>query len=67
MKNKPIKHPMKNITINLPNAYDYAIQSLIRAKIMPSRSEAIRTALRDFLSKELVNFHKYNNMKVSNH
>lgn len=41
--------PMKNITINLPNSYDKKIQELIKDKITPSRSEAVRTAIRDFL------------------
>lgn len=43
---------MKNITINIPEAYDVQIQKLIRAKIVPSRSEAIRIALREFLHSE---------------
>ena len=56
---------MINITINLPNAYVHALASLIEAKIIPSRSEGVRTALRDFLGKELINFKKFNDMKVS--
>ena len=60
-----MKKAMINITINLPNAYVTAIKSLIDAKITPSRSEAVRTALRDFLTKELVNFHKLNSIKVN--
>ena len=43
---------MKNITINIPNNYDYNIQKLIRMKLIPSRSEAVRTALREFLNEE---------------
>ena len=49
------KMPMKNITINIPDTYDDLIQKLIKMKITPSRSEAIRTALREFLSKEFKN------------
>ena len=44
--------PMKNITINIPELYDQNIQKLIKMKILPSRSEAIRIALREFLQKE---------------
>ena len=44
---------MKIITINLPEKYLSAIQILNDKGIYPSRSEAIRIALRDFLSDEL--------------
>lgn len=44
---------MKIITINLPESYLNAIQILNDLEIYPSRSEAIRIALRDFLSNEL--------------
>ena len=44
---------MKIITINLPEKYLSAIQTLNDLGIYPSRSEAIRSALRDFLSEEL--------------
>lgn len=40
---------MQNITINIPELYDENIQKLIKNKIVPSRSAAIRTAIRDFL------------------
>ena len=46
---------MKNITINLPHQYDKKIQWLIRNKLIASRSEAIRTALREFLQKQYNN------------
>lgn len=49
---------MKNITINLPEIYDKNIQKLIKMKIVPNRSEAIRIALRDFLHQE------YKNLKL---
>ena len=49
------KSPMRNITINIPNNYDDNIQKLIKNKLTPSRSEAIRTALRDFLRNEYGN------------
>ena len=44
---------MKIITINLPEKYLAAIQTLNDLGIYPSRSEAIRIALRDFLEEEL--------------
>ena len=46
---------MKNITINIPEIYDKNIKWLIDNKLTPSRSEAIRTALRDFLRNEYEN------------
>lgn len=51
-KNKQTKPPMRNITINIPNNYDDNIQKLIKQGLVPSRSEAIRTALREYLQKE---------------
>jgi len=47
---------MKIITINLPEKYLSAIQTLNDLGIYPSRSEAIRIALRDFLKDELKMF-----------
>ncbi len=47
--------PMQNITIYLPDIYDANIQKLIKNKITPSRSEAIRTALREFFKTEYQN------------
>ena len=44
---------MKIITINLPEKYLSAIQALNEMGIYPSRSEAIRIALKDFLTDEL--------------
>jgi len=44
---------LKIITINLPEKYLNAIQTLIDLEIYPSRSEAIRIALGDFLESEL--------------
>ena len=55
---KKIRKKMVNITINLPDIYDVNIKKLIGMKICASRSEAIRTALRDFLHNE------YNNLKL---
>jgi Arc/MetJ-type ribon-helix-helix transcriptional regulator len=44
---------MKIITINLPERYLNAIQALNDMGVYPSRSEAIRIALKDFLKEEL--------------
>ncbi|MFX1303394.1 MAG: ribbon-helix-helix domain-containing protein [Promethearchaeota archaeon] len=55
---KKKKSKMVNITINLPDIYDENIKKLIGMKIVASRSEAIRTALRDFLHNE------YENLKL---
>jgi len=43
---------MKNITINIPHIYDKAIQKLIAMKLVPSRSEAVRIALLEYLQEE---------------
>ncbi len=47
---------MKIITINLPEKYLEAIQTLNDLGVYPSRSEAIRSALSDFLGDELKMF-----------
>lgn len=47
---------MKIITINLPETYLDGIKTLSDLGIYASRSEAIRAALRDFLSNELMFF-----------
>lgn len=44
--------PMHNITIYIPDIYDANIKKLITDKITPSRSEAIRTAIREFFHEE---------------
>ena len=49
---KEKKSAMHNITINIPDIYDVNIQKLIKLKIVPSRSEAIRIALREFFHNE---------------
>ena len=53
--NKEKKPAMQNITINIPDIYDVNIQKLIKMKVVPSRSEAIRTALREFFRTEFEN------------
>lgn len=49
---------MRIITINLPHRYLDAIQCLIELGYYPSRSEAIRIALREFLGSEIEMFSK---------
>jgi len=49
---KEKKPTMQNITINIPDIYDTNIQKLIKLKIVPSRSECIRIALREFFHNE---------------
>ncbi|TFG19105.1 MAG: ribbon-helix-helix protein, CopG family [Promethearchaeota archaeon] len=51
---------MQIITINLPERYLSAIQTLNDLGIYPSRSEAIRIALKDFLQGELKMFDDLN-------
>ena len=50
--------PMQNITINIPEIYDDNIQKLIKTKVVPNRSAAIRIAIREFLQNE------YGNLKL---
>lgn len=45
---------MKIITINLPPAYIAALQLLVDLGIYPSRSEAVRIALRDCINDDLL-------------
>ena len=52
---KQKKSAMQNITINIPDIYDTNIQKLIKMKIVPSRSECIRMALREFFRAEYKN------------
>lgn len=44
---------MQIVTVNLPNAFIDAIGTLTSKGLYPSRSEAIRVALRKFLKNEL--------------
>lgn len=44
---------MQIVTVNLPNMFVDAIARLVHDHRYPSRSEAIRVALRDFLQREL--------------
>jgi len=66
---KEKKRTMRNITINIPDIYDVNIQKLIKMNVVPSRSEAIRTALREFFRTEFENlrllgfFDEYNQKK----
>ncbi|MEM2975431.1 MAG: ribbon-helix-helix domain-containing protein [Candidatus Bathyarchaeia archaeon] len=44
---------MKLVTVLLPEAYLAGLDELVRANMYPSRSAAIRSAVRDLLKKEL--------------
>lgn len=46
---------MKLVTLNLPERYIDGIEMLVRDEIYPNRSEAIRSAIRDFLRREAEN------------
>ena len=46
------KKHLVNISLNYPNLYDECIRDLVFLGIYPSRSEAIRTSIRQFLQKE---------------
>ena len=46
---------MKNITIALPEIYVKNIEKIQNLGMVPSRSEAIRIAIREFLKKEVHN------------
>ena len=43
---------MKVITINQPNQYIDAIDAMVNLGFFPSRSEAVRVAIKQFLSRE---------------
>lgn len=45
-------NPMKLITLNLPEPYIRALDSLVKEKFYPNRAEAIRVAIRDLLAVE---------------
>jgi Arc/MetJ-type ribon-helix-helix transcriptional regulator len=44
---------LKLVTIHLPEAFLAGIEELVRSRIYPNRSEAIRIAVRDLLKNEL--------------
>ena len=46
---------MKNITVYIPDNYEENIQKLKKLNIVPNRSKAIRTAIREFLIEEYSN------------
>ena len=51
-RKKKEKKKMVSVTCNIPEIYDKNIQKLIGMNILPSRSEGIRLALREYLQKE---------------
>ena len=44
---------MKLVTVLLPEAYLEGLDELVRSNMYPSRSAAIRAAVRDMLKREL--------------
>ncbi len=44
---------MKLVTVHLPNEFLYGLDELVRMQKYPTRSEAIRVAIRDLLKDEL--------------
>jgi len=44
---------LKVITFKIPKAYLDELDNLVKAGLFPSRSEAIRVAVRDLLQREL--------------
>jgi len=46
------KIPMPIISVHVPEQYIKAIDELVRRKRYPSRAEAIRMAIRDFILEE---------------
>lgn len=68
MKFKKTEHsePMQNITVNIPEIYDKNIQELKKAGKVPSRSEAVRTAIGEFLKEEYGNLELLGLFEVDN-
>lgn len=55
---KEKKRHMRNITINIPDIYDKNLLKLQKIGMIPSRSEGVRLAIRNFLQ------HEYKNLKL---
>lgn len=49
---KEPKKKMRNITINIPYIYDKNLLKLQKLGMIPSRSEGVRHAIREFLQNE---------------
>lgn len=45
--------PMKIVTINIPDQYLGCLESMVNLGFFPSRSEAVREALKQFLTNEV--------------
>jgi len=45
--------PMKIVTVHIPEAYVEALDELVKRREFPNRAEAIRYAIRQFISEEL--------------
>nr|MDO8111509.1 ribbon-helix-helix domain-containing protein [Candidatus Sigynarchaeota archaeon] len=58
---------MQIVTVNLPSIYIDAIAKLTEQGMFPSRSEAIRVALREFLKNELEMVESLLDLSETNH
>ncbi|MCX8204345.1 MAG: ribbon-helix-helix domain-containing protein [Candidatus Nezhaarchaeota archaeon] len=47
------KNELRILTVHLPEAYIRGLDELVSRRLYPSRSEAIRVAVRDLLKAEL--------------
>ena len=45
---------MKMLTVYIPEKYLETLDLLVHEKLFPNRSEAIRTAIRDLIQKEIL-------------
>jgi len=45
--------PMRVVTVHIPEPYVEALDELVRRREFPNRAEAIRYAIRRFISEEL--------------
>ena len=46
------KRKLRNITVNIPDIYDKNLLKLQKVGLIPSRSEGVRLAIRQFLQNE---------------
>lgn len=46
------KRNLRNITVNIPDIYDKNLLKLQKVGLIPSRSEGVRLAIRQFLQNE---------------
>ena len=54
------KQNLKLVSVHLPEKYIELLEQLVEMGLYPSRSEAIRVAVRDLIRRELWRERKYN-------